>query len=304
MPVSLCLPRVIAMIWYLRPWRWYTYTDDIKVKQVARDADPGYALWEEAESLGESNFRKVSSTRPSFLRTGPVWSTWEDRMNDDDLFCACGWDQMASTQADEGAQQQVRRDFADPQWGRQPASFRSSRPGGQGGQDIWVSKWDGVEYAWPLPLVLVNTPFDEIDPAITPDSTKLFFSSIVPIPPPTSARRPWKPPCGPARERGRPQVDFDLFSRRRHNELLGLPANASKAFFTPAPKELGDARVMTKLGGTEQSEKAVDKALAYLVSTRRGRRWDIQTGGGGGHDRPPGFSLLAFYGRGERRLAL
>ena len=47
--------------------------------------------------------------------------------------------------------------------------FVSDRPGGRGGDDIWVAKWDGAEYAWPLPLTgRVNTPFDETDPALSP----------------------------------------------------------------------------------------------------------------------------------------
>ena len=54
---ALCIAigAVLFSIWYLQPWRWYTYTDDIRVKQVARDVDPGYILWEEAEAVGEAN---------------------------------------------------------------------------------------------------------------------------------------------------------------------------------------------------------------------------------------------------------
>ena len=49
--------------------------------------------------------------------------------------------------------------------------FTSNRPGGRGGYDIWVAKWDGAEYAWPLPLTSrVNTPFDEKGPAISSDN--------------------------------------------------------------------------------------------------------------------------------------
>ena len=56
--------------------------------------------------------------------------------------------------------------------------FSSDRAGGQGGYDIWVSKWDGAEYAWPLPLTpRVNTPFDEIDPATNQQNMTLYFAS-------------------------------------------------------------------------------------------------------------------------------
>ena len=92
--------------------------------------------------------------------------------------------------------------------------FSSNRPGGQGGEDIWVSKWDGVEYAWPLPLSSsVNTPFDEIDPAITPDSTKLFFSSNRPHPATDiSEKEAMEATVAAQPETDDRKVDFDLFS--------------------------------------------------------------------------------------------
>ena len=66
---------------------------------------------------------------------------------------------------------------------------------------------------------------------------------------------------------------------------------------------LDDTEVMAKLGGSQESEAAVDKALAYLVSLQEeDGRWDIaKTGGQASHDvAATAFSLLAFYGRGER----
>ena len=56
--------------------------------------------------------------------------------------------------------------------------YTSDRPGGRGGNDIWVAKWDGAEYAWSLPLTeRVNSPFDENDPAFAPDGLTLYFAS-------------------------------------------------------------------------------------------------------------------------------
>ncbi|MEC9123614.1 MAG: hypothetical protein VX969_05655, partial [Verrucomicrobiota bacterium] len=92
---SLCLAvgAVIAMIWYLRPWRWHTYTDDIKVKQVARDVAPGYVLWEEAESLGESNVSEgfINQTVISSDGARMVYVGRNQDGNDDDLFLRL-WD--------------------------------------------------------------------------------------------------------------------------------------------------------------------------------------------------------------------
>ena len=59
---------------------------------------------------------------------------------------------------------------------------------------------------------------------------------------------------------------------------------------------------MNKLGGTEETETAVDKALAFLSSAQaEDGRWDLsENGGAANHDMAAtAFALLAFYGRGE-----
>ena len=310
---SLCLAvgAVIVMILYLRPWRWHTYTDDIKIKQVARDVDPGYVLWEEAESLGESNVSEgfINQTVISSDGARMVYVGRNQDGNDDDLFLRL-WDGTKWRQPKPMRALNSKFDETSPTLSGDGnlLLFCSNRPGGQGGQDIWVSKWDGVEYAWPLPLSSsVNTPFDEIDPAITPDSTKLFFSSNRPHPATDiSEKKAMEASVAAQLENvDDRKVDFDLFSADvASNELLGLFSERQQSIlYSLREGALGDVRVMTKLGGTEQSEKAVDKALAYLVSIQEeDGRWDIQkTGGGGGHDMAAtGFSLLALYGRGER----
>lgn len=56
--------------------------------------------------------------------------------------------------------------------------FHSNRPGGSGGNDLWVSLWDGE--AWDLPLNLgagVNTEYEEVDPCISKSGDTLYFSS-------------------------------------------------------------------------------------------------------------------------------
>ena len=55
--------------------------------------------------------------------------------------------------------------------------FTSNRPGGKGGNDIWMSKSDGSG-GWQAPKLVpnVNTPFNEVAPFLSDDGT-LFFSS-------------------------------------------------------------------------------------------------------------------------------
>ena len=46
--VVLMVGFLIWALFYLRPDRWYTYTDQVAFEQVARDVEPGYVLWEQA----------------------------------------------------------------------------------------------------------------------------------------------------------------------------------------------------------------------------------------------------------------
>ena len=58
--------------------------------------------------------------------------------------------------------------------------FNSNRPGGSGGNDIWVSHWDRATEAWGVPVNLgedVNTGGIEASPALSRDGHWLFFHS-------------------------------------------------------------------------------------------------------------------------------
>ena len=49
----LVLSAVVLTWFYLRPDKWYTYTDDVAFKQVARDVKPGYVVWDPAQAVTE-----------------------------------------------------------------------------------------------------------------------------------------------------------------------------------------------------------------------------------------------------------
>ena len=87
------------------------------------------------------------------------------------------------------------------------------------------------------------------------------------------------------------ETPFDLIVERQLSMLYSLRESA-----------LADPEIMAKLGGTPQTEAAVDKGLAYLASIQEeDGRWDIgKSGGQRNHDQAAtAFALLAFYGRGE-----
>ncbi|MBX3722704.1 MAG: PD40 domain-containing protein [Turneriella sp.] len=57
--------------------------------------------------------------------------------------------------------------------------FSSDRPGGKGGDDIWVSELNTATNKWgpPVNVASVNTAASEITPALHSDGTTLYFSS-------------------------------------------------------------------------------------------------------------------------------
>ena len=63
---------------------------------------------------------------------------------------------------------------------RREIFFSSDRPGGFGGDDIWVSTRQSAADPWTEPVnlgPLVNTPFNDLQPGLSEDGTMLFITS-------------------------------------------------------------------------------------------------------------------------------
>jgi hypothetical protein len=293
-------------LWYLRPERWYSYTDQVAFEQVAREVKPGFVLWDKAEPAGESISPDEAIGQPTISSDGTkmIYVSGE-KEGDANLFLR-SWDgtQWGSARPMRALNSKFNEMAPAISGDGHFLFFSSDRPGGRGGMDIWVARWDGVEYAWPMPLTdRVNSAFDEIDPAFSPDNLVLYFASNRPLAEPG---QPTPSAEGLTREEiDAHKVDFDLYSadiagdtpfdlvvERRLSMLYSLREGA-----------LADPKVMAKLGGSEASEAAVDKALAYLASKQEeDGHWDLGANGGkGGHEvAATAFALLAYYGRGER----
>ena len=302
--VTLVVVFLLGSLIYLRPDRWHTYTDqNSSFKKVAKDVTPGYVLWEDAEPAGSGFAPGDDIGTPVISSNGArmIYSSGEKDGNAN-LFLrewdGTNWKDPRPMRALNSSFHELAPSLSGD---GELLYFTSDRPGGQGGFDIWVSKWDGAEYAWPLPLTpRVNTPFDEIDPDIAPDNLVLYFASNRPRRATDTSEKVAAMLENVEDRKGNfdlysadtaGETPFDLIVERQLSMLYSLRESA-----------LADPEIMAKLGGTPQTEAAVDKGLAYLASIQEeDGRWDIgKSGGQRNHDQAAtAFALLAFYGRGE-----
>lgn len=301
------LAVVASVIWalaYLRPHRWYTYTDVVSFEQVARDVQVGYVLWEPAESLANQLPDDLPVSDPSLTSDGArmVYAA-PGKEGTNDLFIR-RWDgrSWSSPKPMRALSSNFEETSPSISGDGRFLFFASDRPGGRGGMDIWVARWDGIEYAWPLPLTSrVNTPFDEIDPGPSPDHTTLYFAS----------NRPRQRIEGDGSTLAQDEIDqlktdYDLYAAdlASHNPPYDLVVDRQLSMlYSLREGALADEAVMAKLGGTPETEGAVDKALAYLKTKQSDDgRWDL--GDDGGEDKhdlaATGLALLTYYGRGHR----
>ncbi len=301
-----CLAGFFLWAWtYLQPSRWYKYTDQVAFEQVARDVKLGHVVWEPA--VPEPDTANVGQPTISPDGTLMIFSSVEEAGNAN-LFLRL-WD--GTRWLKPRPMRALNSAFHETAPALSPDGkflyFASDRPGGRGGDDIWVAKWDGTEYAWPLPLTgSVNTPFDETDPSLAPDGGRLYYASNRPY---VSEEEVIK---AEALNGGEPLADvsdrkgnFDLYAA----DLAGdtpfdlITELQLSMLYSLRKGALADPEVMAKLGGSERTETAVDRGLAYLAESQADDgRWDLaKSGGTGGHDvAATSFALLAFYGRGER----
>ncbi len=309
--LALVLAGAAYTWWYLRPDRWYKYTDQVAFEQVARDVKLGYVLWEPAAPAGEGIAAGDDIRQPAISSDGArmVYSSG-GASGDANLFLrtwdGTDWSAPRPMRALNSKFNETATAFSGD---GKLLFFVSDRPGGRGGNDIWVAKWDGAEYAWPLPLTeRVNSPFDETDPAPSPDGLVLYFAS----------NRPHEAVGISEKEAAQlattaallenvhdRKVDYDLYSADIAGDMPFelFAEHQLSMLYSLREGALADPTVMAKLGGSAATEAAVDKALAYLATHQEeDGRWDIgKNGGAAGHDvAATAFSLLAFYGRGER----
>lgn len=156
-----------------------------------------------------------------------------------------------------------------PKWESQPSLssdgldlyFTSTRDGGYGGSDVWVSRFENGRFGEPVNLgPSINTAGNEESPFIHPDNQTLYFSS-----------NGW-PGFG----------EFDFFFSRRDAagnwqkpENLGFPINSSETEKGLLVNRKGDIAYFSSnerpegLGGVdiyqfEMPEKAKPQVLSYL----------------------------------------
>ena len=293
----------ILAVAYLQPHRWYTYTDVVSFEQVARDVKVGFVLWKDAEPVSAGLLPEDIVSEPSISSDGTrMIYAREGKDKSDDLFLR-RWDGTAwsSPLPMRALNSNFEETSPSLSGDGKYLYFTSNRPGGPGGYDIWVAKWDGVEYAWPLPLTnRVNTVYDELGPAVSPDNFRIFFSSNRPRERVDETRTRLTPKKIEALK-----TDHDLYQANLAAKTTPYDLKVERQLsmlYSLREGALRDVGVMGKLGGTDETETAVDKALEYLASTQaEDGRWDLsENGGAPKHDMAAtAFALLAFYGRGE-----
>ncbi|UCC97709.1 MAG: PD40 domain-containing protein [Phycisphaerales bacterium] len=138
--------------------------------------------------------------------------------------------------------------------------FESSRPGGHGGSDLWVTTRASTGDAWSNPTNIgptVNTPYNEWWPRFSPDDRMLFF---------TSNNRPG----------GFGKTDLWISRRATTEDAWSVPINIGPALNTPddegAPTFSLDGSVLYfasdrpgGLGGWDQWQVSIDPVVDLNV---------------------------------------
>lgn len=291
---------------YLQPQTWRYYTDGVGVRRLAKDTQPRLVLWEDARPVPCHPKLPADAAEPFILADGVTMVFSSGAADGNSNLYKCRWNGLEWTNplplAAVNSAFNERAPVVSPDG--QQLFFASDRPGGLGGYDIWVARWDGIEWAWPANLgYMINTKFDETDPAVSPFDGRLFFTS-------DRAKRRLTDeedalPVKDLRERFK-GGDFDLYAADQ------VPADAAinreiermqSQLYSLRTGALSDPVVMRKLGGSEASEAAVERALAWLAANQEPNgSWALaKHGGKAGHDAAgTGFALLTFLGRGVK----
>ena len=290
---------------FLKPSTWRCYTDETSLTRQAKQVDPHFVAWEQPEELAGALGQFTDDPAPSISSDGTVMVfVREVQKNNRDLFL-CRWD--GNTWSAPFALRALNSKFNErsPAFSRDGSLlyFATDRPGSLGNYDIWVARWDGAVYAWPLPLTqMVNSPYDELDPAPSASGDKLYFSSNKPDRPAADQK---EGDLDYAAKTRMPGLDHDIFAADivpagvTNREI----ERATSMLYYLRESALASPRVMKLLGGSAKSEAAVSKSLAWLASSQeKDGHWELNKYAGNSQHNMGGtaIALLAFLGRGQR----
>jgi len=136
--------------------------------------------------------------------------------------------------------------------------FASTREGGHGAYDLYISRFANKEWseAEPLPLP-INTEKDDFDPFITPDGKRLFFASN--------------------RNNSGSYWDCDIYVSLRDGEKWSEPALFDPVFRTPDKPDWGATTTRDFKIFVFSSGRDLDKPRSVQIfqSNRVGNEWSV-----------------------------
>jgi len=271
---------------FLQPATWHYYTDDISTRFLAKDVKPQLVLWEKAAPLrGDFHAPANDIQEPAVSPDGTKMVLTRGLSSGNaDLFMA-RWDGTSWGMSEPLRALNSKFNECSPAFSHdgQYLFFSTDRPGGMGGYDVWVSHWDGAEFAWPQPLGrMVNSPFDETAPQASADGKKVYFSSNRPK---TLLMKDDDALSLKELRKKYEGADYDIYAADRGSKNMAVE-RAMSILYSLRQGALSDPAVMEKLGGSKDTEAAVGRALAWLAQNQEADgSWSmLKSKGAAGHD--------------------
>ncbi len=190
----LLLAIIAGGVWFLLGGR-YVWLDGRGLELIAGSTQVRQILWTEPAPLGEALNTEVDEYQPALSPAGDEMIFVRGRPGaNTDLF---------TTQRRGGTWSKPRAlDSVNTQYDElspvisadgSMLLFASDRPGGQGRYDLWLCMRG--EAGWQAPVNLgaaINGPYDEYDPALSPDGRRLYFASSRRVGDDARQEAPWR----------------------------------------------------------------------------------------------------------------
>ncbi|MCX7955467.1 MAG: OmpA family protein [Bacteroidales bacterium] len=140
--------------------------------------------WLQAKNVGKPLNTKNNDATVGLSPDGRKLFTFNGKENNGDIFMS----ELKGSEWEEPNDKTLKKYINTP-YHETTASFSfdgkimyfvSDRPGGYGGHDIWMSRWDSEKKQWGPPVNLgpvINTEYDEEGVYMHPDGRTLYFSS-------------------------------------------------------------------------------------------------------------------------------